>query len=323
MKKHWKKFLLSSCSLIVLTGCSTPQDFAAVNSFAKVSDKLEASFPSIAEDLYASCLRTASYTVLNLTNVGGILASRKEAEKKCDTNYEGVGESLAEANGLLIGYMRGLGEIATDGTVSYTNNSDRIAKGLTGAGLDSTQVQAGQSIFNILLKAATEGYRRDQLKKLIVEYDKDVQSMTVGLKTIIGDKYLGTTLVSKEKSVLGLEKKALDLYFEGYIEERAIDAKSQKKVLSAEVFSFETRWKSEQDALRIRKEKAALYVAILDRISAGHKKLFILFSDSKSGVKTTACRAKECEQLTPETLLKAKDILAETLEQIEPLANGL
>jgi hypothetical protein len=316
MKRHWKKLVFSSCSLIVLTGCSTPQDFAAVNTFAKVSDKLEASFPSIAEDLYGSCLRSARYAGTNLSRNGkGILEPRKEAEKKCNANFSGVGEGLSETNELLIGYMRGLGEIATDSTVTYTSNSDRIANGLTGAGLNSTQVKAGQSIFNTLLKAATEGYRRGQLKTLIVDYDKDVQSLTSGLKIIIGDKYLRTSLRA--------EKDQLDTYFEGYIEERAIAAKEKSAILPSEVLAIEGQWNTEQELLRARKEKTVLYVAILDKIATGHKQLYTLFSDSKTGTKTASCRINECESLTPETLMKAKEILAKTLEQIEPLANGL
>jgi hypothetical protein len=306
MRKMLAKISGGFCLLIALASCSTPKDFAQVRAFANISASMEQAFPDIATDIYASCLRTARYALE--------VDVRKQAEKKCNEKSE-IGEGLLTVNGLLIGYMQSLGQIATDSTVTYTDSLDRLKSGFVKAGLDQAQVNSGISIFEVLLRAATEQYRRDELKRLITTYDDAFQALTGGLKAPLL-RYSDSRELS---SSLNLEKKSLDAYYESFIKETT----PKDYTGPLRVFSLPTdiQWKTEQVKLQSRREQATVYVAILDKISGAHTSLRKLFAD-RTLVSNENCK-KSCNASDLEVISKAQAILSQTVDEIEPLSARL
>jgi len=158
---------------------------------------------------------------------------------------------------------------------SYSSALNRLGDSFTGVDFNEAEVTAVRGLAGLVLKAATEGYRRKTLGSVITKHDAQVATLTAKLKDIVTRKYV---------LQLTNENQELDSYYIRAIKEYENFASASTVHLATGstnqpllnllpvVHTFNT-WEEERAKLQMKKEAAMAYGKILDSIAKGHKAL--------------------------------------------------
>ncbi|WP_375500260.1 hypothetical protein [uncultured Nostoc sp.] len=259
-------FFLVSCG-------TTGADIKAAQELAKLRGQAITIFPEMANDVYQSCRRTAELSLLNIPteNFGEIDKDRKGAREICKGNPAAASQSLNDVNALILDYLDALGKLASDNIINYDKNLDEINNSLRSLpGLTQEEqknaVDAGTEIAKFLFRIATEAYRRDQLKSVIIGTNDYLQTLSTALEKAVTKGYIN--------GVLENEQAALDNYYRYYLG-RILSA-PQTESVSAQTtteHTFDQDWKKANSSIEAKKDFAKDYLFLLKNIAADHQKL--------------------------------------------------
>ncbi len=263
---------------LILGGCGNRDDLERIQKFTALANKAAEGFPTIANDFYLSCLRSAHYRAFLPTRQVNPVVTRIEVEKDCNEKLQlqDLGTSLIEANEVLVDYVSSLGKLATDDIIDYSTD----IKGLEGElsklpKINKSQVEGGINIATILLRAAKDGYRREKLKEVIVSTDDDLQIFIEGIKTIMNEAYIGIYLRNEESVING--------YYGDYITNLVNNrAEGDTQSLTILLLDLDNRWATNKDEVEQKRNFARDYIGILDSIAQNHGALRRMFANGKS-----------------------------------------
>lgn len=155
--------------LLLAAGCT---DLGAIREFADVS------------------ARSAAYTGLVDNYAGFPERQKKYAPPAEDARLDGIAaeralqrEVLLRRHAVIADYLDALGQLASDQPVSHG--------GETSPASDDADAASFTDIDQILFKAATDGWRRDQLEELIGEANPHFQTAVGALQKIVREGFGG------------------------------------------------------------------------------------------------------------------------------------
>jgi hypothetical protein len=273
MQKKKSSLLLLIPITLLLGSCGTSADIKAAQELAKLRGQAITIFPNLANDVYQSCRRTAELTLLNTptVNSGEIDKDRKAARKICQENPAAASQALNDTNKVILDYLDALGQLATDDLTNYDKELDAIGASVQNLpGLNTEEkkeaVDAGTAIAKFLFRIATEAYRREQLKSVVVETDSNLQTLIAALNKAVKQGYIN--------GVLNNEQTAVDNYYRYYLG-RVLTA-PQAESVSAQITTeqaFDRDWKNANSEIETKKDLARSYLALLNQIAADHNNL--------------------------------------------------
>jgi hypothetical protein len=238
--------------LLTLSGCV---DFGAVKDFAALSRQASTGYAAIVDDMYRSCLRSAEFDPPD---------NGDTPEKHC-ADWKDAQPGLVHAESVLQDYLVAVGKLAGDEIISYDRSLAPLRQQLDSVKLsgksvfDSTQVDAITGLGEFLLKAATDGYRRRQLERTFTGQNKNIQTVTLALKNIVGHDY--EERLDNETIAVQAFQARVRRAFAGGKESLAIEMGTRQVQ--------EHLWDIDR-----KKQAAASYLKTLDLIAKGHQELF-------------------------------------------------
>jgi hypothetical protein len=289
---------------VLMTGCDRDALFEQVQRFSGSAEQLKSKFPLVATDVYDSCLRTAEYTAIQISDRP--FQARNSFRASCMTPLEFKGDrgqlvsvtreefedELITVNNVVVNYLQALGTVASGGEISYTENVQALgtAIGRVEPRLNKTETQASQSILDFLLGAFNGEFRQETLATEVTATNEPLQIFICRLKQDLVGQYLDAELQT--------EQEAVDEYYQAYINrELQIDKARQEqeyliqqylrqelqlkrlgeRILATKppltVFELDSNWKEARAEVRQREATAKGYIDILNTIAAGHSQL--------------------------------------------------
>jgi hypothetical protein len=153
-------------------------------------------------------------------------------------------------------YMTALGELAADEAVSYDPQVDALGQALTRTGaLTAQELDAGQRLARLLLRAASDRWRRERIDALIGEGHEPLIATIGALRQIAEEGFLGE---------IEIEAVAMRSYYE------RLRRESQDPAGIAAAGEWQEFRRAELERRRLSIEA---YVEVLDGIRAGHEAL--------------------------------------------------
>jgi len=270
-------FLSAAVSALMAAGCGTLPEVIATQKFAKMHEQAADVFPKIANDFYGSCMRSASYTLLN--DPPKVLdQERARTEEVCELVAQKTKKAVNDTNSLILGYLSSLGNLATGEAVDYKPQIEEIGKSLQslpGLGADESKkaIDAGTGLATFLFKLFASGYQRQQLSQSIISYDKQLQVLVGALSGVVEKDYIGR--------ILKVERNALDSYYRLPI--GIAKAQPRKSSIDEYVeYNLNSAWLDKQEIIRGKQTAATNYISLLKQISCDHSKLKDLYMNDSS-----------------------------------------
>lgn len=276
-----------------------------IREFSELAGSVGERFPVLATDLYDSCANQQRYIVLQkhdfrFDKLGDLNdesnAEMVEALKQCEL-YNSERERLIKANGILVAYMKTMGDLAADDLTNFDKNIDGFGKAVTSAKLlNDAQSTALMNLGKFLSHIATEGYRRKKLKEVIKTTNGDVQVATSALSDIVQKNYI-LQLQNEQLAMetyyrrLAAEESAFTQFQVSNARTALLAAKNRGETISdpsvlnilnkntkvsspAVLDDLKTKFEAKNAAINLRIKGAGAYVKILKQVGEAHQKLY-------------------------------------------------
>ena len=255
-----------SLVLISFSGCT---DLSPIRRFADLASDAATRFPALTKDLTGSCRRQIYYQnirenlatperMLNLSDPNSRALDSNPAFAPCKIFAEQE-PRLSEANAVLMSYLRTMADLASDERTSFDQSLGGLAGAFNEAGLfQPNEVSAVKKLAGLILKAATDGYRRNKLQEVIAENNEAIRTLTVALQRIITQKYV---------LQLQNERDALRNFYVSTIRE----VPSQSPIL---IIQIKKQWDQDDADVQRRINAANAYGQIMTNIANAHQSLF-------------------------------------------------
>ncbi|MEK6154780.1 hypothetical protein WIW50_16040 [Flavobacteriaceae bacterium 3-367] len=157
------------------------------------------------------------------------------------------------------GYLDGLGKLSDNELTEYKLNAlnEALTEGeFGGLRLEKKEVEAHSRVVGLLLRAFTDGYRKDKLKTYVREANAPLQVLLDYLNLNLAQNLDGKLRVQKQR----LENRYLDLV-------RESDLSDYERLKAVEEYY------QKLDDLSQKQEAIAAYTKALKKIAEGHQKL--------------------------------------------------
>jgi hypothetical protein len=276
-KKKSSLLFLIPVTLILSSCGATSSDIKAAQKLAQLQDQAKTIFPSIANDVEASCTRTAELTLLSppTPSQPQIDENRRAARKVCQGNPAAATKALNDANRIILDYLEALGKLAADDLTNFDKQLDGISSSLQNLPKLGTEekkeaVDAGTAIAKFLFKAATDAYRREQLRLAVTTVDAPLQTLVTALNKAVIQHYIN--------GVLNNEQIAVDNYYRYYLERvlRAPRGESVSARVETET-NKDSEWRDANKEISEKKDLAIEYLGLLQKIADDHHTLYKMY----------------------------------------------
>ena len=205
----------------------------------------------------------------------GVLTNRRKAQNECNAEESDLGgippqkaaQALNDSHRVILRYLSALGKLVADETTVFDTQLDKVGSSIANLpGLKAQEskqaVTAGTAIAKFLFQIASEAYRREQLKKVVIEADPSLQVLTQALTKAVQQGYIEGSLVTEEIR--------LDLYYNNVLPivlraETAGDLETREK--------FDALWREKDVAIDAKKVLASEYISLLNNIATDHNSL--------------------------------------------------
>jgi hypothetical protein len=282
------RFVLMACMAAVTTGCKQSVDLSAVRSLSVAAASAQASFHTLADDYYASCLRQVDWsqaagklTIATVKKKGTTHATTtprvtitdvpppKSVDTSCTDSLE-ASKEWKDVNDAVLGYFIALGDVA--GTGSSTTNDyglPALASQLTAAKLfpaDSNKATGLVSGIQGLINGFFDAERSNDIASFAPKADGDLAGVIEDLKAAATDNY--------EDIVLFEEQRSIDYFFEDNF------AAAGPTADPIAMLKYRQDWKSESEQLDKRKVAAESYVGALEKLESAHHAIVEAIQDN-------------------------------------------
>lgn len=301
VSKFLKTSLIFSIVLSI-SSCGSNANIAKVRQFALLAKSAEEELPKIANDVHLSCLREARYRAVSISapladpknsvlkqallrnslinsnnekDIGDRLEQRTDAQKKCDEITRKLGPMMRQGNGIVVAYIKRLGELASGERINLDPefdelkvNAEELSSKLSNGSFKPEQVTAGIGILNFLVTGILNDKILNTFSEVISSVDRPFQTYCQGLATVVERVYINTYLSNEET--------ALDNYYKDYIRDiltiKTTEAPSGLSLVEP-LLSLDDRWNAEKDKLQNKRDLAYSYIELLRGITAIHHEL--------------------------------------------------
>jgi hypothetical protein len=172
-----------TCAVVVLLAVSGCADLNEITQFAKASQDVGKTFPTIADEADASCTRANNL----------ITPQNQLTPLNCQI-YAALKPSLLRVNAALFNYIASLGKLASADLSKVPGGFDTLSADVKAADpgispADQGKVAAAGSLAKAITNLWANGYRQHELSKIIGENDKAVQQVTEFLSDYAAGKF--------------------------------------------------------------------------------------------------------------------------------------
>lgn len=261
--------------LVVLLAEGCAQNLPAIREFSQATVVASSSFDTIADDIPKSCIRRVDaeegFKGARIVVVDDSVEFSKEYKDKlstCDALKESLNGIMA-ANGVLKGYAQAIGQLASDGAVTFTSEMGTLEASLRRINIggdrpfEGPKAKAVSELARFLSNAAVRGYRQKELKETIETANPYLENLIDGLIAVSGDYQ--AVLRGEEQQVRNVQ---VNLVIEsekpenkGRIQEREMDERL-----------FATR--REMEIIESKRRAVEDYKTVLKKISETHGELY-------------------------------------------------
>jgi hypothetical protein len=277
IKKTTKANLFSIPFILILSGCGgTSADIKAAEQLAKLNTEAKVIFPTIAGDVSASCRRTAELTLLIPPTANtSVDVNRQKNKGICKKDPDAATKALNSANRIILAYLESLGGLASNDLSKFDKELSGVSSSLQELPkLDSVESKqafdAGTAIASFLFKAATDSYRRQQLKIAVTTVDAPLKILVKALDTSVREYYI--------KAILEGEQNAVDIYYRDYLGRLLTAPLNESVSLRVETETKkDNEWRMSNKAIDERKKLAASYLQLLNKIAEDHHNLYGMY----------------------------------------------
>ncbi len=229
--------------LVLAAGCA---NLTAIREFASISAE-SAEYTKLVTNYVESPIRLKRYQSPSRHDRLDHDAAARAAQR----------ERLLLRQTLIVEYMNALGWLATDEAVTKSKEIGDLRNAVKEAKFaDAKEADAFSAIANVVVKGATDWWRRKQLKALITTSNEPFQIVVQSLRDIVEKDFSGDPLREKE----AIRQYCSDLVLQS----------SDKAGIAALQEWCDLRL-TEIDA---REEAIKSYVKILEKIAQGHRQLY-------------------------------------------------
>lgn len=256
----------------LLGGCGNRDDLVRIQKFTTLASQASEAFPKIANDFYFSCLRATQHQAFLPERAKSPVVVRITNEQSCPENIN-FGSRLIAANNILIAYLNSLGKLASNDAVDYSSDIDNLKAEISQIpNINSSQIEGGINIAEILLNATTNDYRKEKLKDVIVSSNKDLQNFTKGLQAIVEGAYIDTYLTNESSVINGYYGD----YIKNLLEHRT---EGDTQALTVLLLELDDKWVTAKNTVEQRKSFAREYISLLKSIAQDHDAISQTFSN--------------------------------------------
>lgn len=268
-----QKLVILSIPLTFVLGSCSSADIKAAQELAKLQETAKTIFPQIANDAYQSCLRSADLNLLNTPTKedGRIDKDRQAAKKKCQDNELAASQALNVANQVILDYLGALGKLADNNLTNYDPQLDNIRTSLQSLPELNTNekieaINAGSAIAKFLLRASTDGYRREKLKLAVTTVNTPLRRLVTALDKSVKQRYI--------KGLLEDEQVAVDNYYKNYLEDVLTAPLTESVSAQVDTVTEQDRdWRNTNKTIQAKKVLANGYLKLLNKIAYDHNEL--------------------------------------------------
>jgi outer membrane murein-binding lipoprotein Lpp len=340
---------------LILTSCSN-SDLRAAQKFSELSAELEKLNSEVAQDIYDSCARSATW--LAQGSAAGTRQNLRDGLKDCDTLFRPNAVRLEMAGQLLVGYVGAVGQLATEDreavrtafseigdalkelNVPAATSSFRLNGSDQSFQFNQRTIETGVEIATFITNLLQNDFRRRNLRAAIVCTDQDIQSYATDLSRFIDELYV--------QALLDDEIDSVTRYFGSY---RSPLTDTTNRLLDSgfpEVFTTlqetqrrrDRELREEVSKVVDRKRAASNYVMLIRETATAHADLKRIFNNGKDEVSpemTAKCNKyfgkasegkadmKELErefpnrELSPSELAQVKQVGVTYIEKVSSL----
>jgi hypothetical protein len=313
---------------LLLGSCSS--DFTSVKKFGELSAKINELSAEVSDDIYQSCLRTSNYEVIEIAyeeirlipsvsseQINGLkdfMDTKDQLVDDCNRDYKATSENFKGANQVITSYMDALGKLATGSNFSADASIDKIGESIKGLNqlsaspdnpnppinikIDAPTVDAGTSIFKVIVNFFIKDYREDKLRQVIACTNQDLhiyltgnqppeamekyQPPSGGLVQATQEGYIGEfdPKTKTTNGILGGEKFQVnqfrDLYLDLLKRPSLTEEKRQKQLEKIKIDYEQAR-----QLIQEKQNKAQAYIQILQATAVAHNLLNQEFGGEK------------------------------------------
>lgn len=237
---------------VVVSGCVRT---GAVGRYARAARATAEEFPTLADDMKASCVRLEGYRE---AREGKGWFETSDLEKRCAARGRAVERAVAVER-VLGRYFAALGALADGTVVKYDGEIDDLADALEDdAKLDRKKVKAVSDLAAFAASVTTDGYRDLKLARVIEEQNGNVGTVIDALTEIVATDYA---------NILDLEATGMESFYRSALAEGA-----EREPLAAIL----VRDARDERAAALDEKRVALakYVRALGTMKAGHQRLY-------------------------------------------------
>ncbi|MCX2493100.1 hypothetical protein OQX63_06425 [Pedobacter sp. PF22-3] len=233
---------------IVLSSCIS---LKPVNNYATASQKSINQFEDIKYSFKQNCLDNCLDKKINDLNLNA---------KDCDCKLNEKADSVT----LLIynatkGYIEGLANLSNNELTNY--KIDEFTKALTendfgSVKIEKQQVEAYSKISKIILRALTDGYRKKEIKKYIVNANEPLKVLISFL-----DFNLSKNLIGK----LNVQKQRIESYYFDLTKDATLSTLEKRKAVET--------YYQQLTKIEDKEKELMVFSKALKKIEEGHQKL--------------------------------------------------
>jgi hypothetical protein len=243
----------------MLSSCASPTE---IIEYTKIVDRAATDFPKVAEIIVTTCVLQARHEKLSDNKLIPRDIETTLSLRECKQSIENR-DHLLKAHHVLEEYLRTLRQLSDDKMVQFDTEIDKNVDAVGSFfNLNDDQKGALKGLAGAIAKAATDGYRRNQLKQLIDQANGPFQKSVAVLKSILDKEFKDKFKTARDQIV--------SFYNGALVYQQQRDSGHE---------SIEARqWKLQADRQLEKsidlQDGVVAYSKILDEMAAGHKALY-------------------------------------------------
>ena len=303
--------LLASAAILALStqlaGCVS---LTEIRAFAATAAGVGESFPALARDFFQSCMSQQRYIVaqkenFRLDKFADLSDPENELMKPGLAICKGFSDQqgrLSAVNATLVGYMRTMGDLSADELTSFDKSIGGFGAALAGADvLEPAEATAVAKVAAYVARVVSEGYRRKQLRTVIVDMNDDIKTVSAALERIVGKNYV----LQLENERVAMEAYYRKLAAESARFTRAVVKHSggeQETSDPASLDQVKSAFETKNTALRTKIAGAKSYASVMKEVAVGHQALrdSVDHLDARATLQTALSEAKTIQALAAE-----------------------
>jgi len=247
MKKRFKQF--GFMAFVALSSCV---NLKHVHDFSSTSLKSINTFEKLNVSFTQSCIDRCV-----IENVNNLRINSKECDCKMDKVADSITLKIYEAIG---GYFNGLGKLSDNDLAAYKteNLETALTEGNFGSiTIDKKQVASYSKVSKLIIRAFTDGYRRNKLKKYVKKANKPVKELI---------RFLGFNISENLKGKLKVKKNRLKAVYFDLLKESSLSTVEKRNSI--------LKYYTEVNIINKQQKKLDTYSKALKKISKGHQELY-------------------------------------------------